>query len=309
MMRSSLNHAFAIAVVFSVAAAACRAESAEQGDTEAGADLVQASLLADAAAVAPGTSFTLGVRLKMKPHWHTYWVNPGEAGDATKVSLKGPAGFEFGEVRWPLPSKIEAPGGVAYGYEDEVLLMVPVTVARDVPAGGEAEIAADVSWLVCKDTCIEGAAKLTLALPVAAAGQPVVAENQEWFDAWRGRLPDSKYEAAAGDAAAGAAGAVSAVDQPAGGDGRPGNEVVVHWKTEPRKVEWFPVATRAVSVDHVVVEHEGRTTRITFEPTVYQPEQVPGGRVESVLVYEDAQGRRRGITVPVGVAVDGEKSK
>src|SRR5688500_6081524 len=146
MMRTLVNHAVAVALVFIVAAALCRAESVEQGDVEADADLVKASLLADAAAVAPGTSFTLGVRLKMKPHWHTYWVNPGEAGDATKVSLMGPAGFEFGEVRWPLPSKIEAPGGIAYGYEDEVLLLVPVTVARDVPAGGVADIAADVSW-------------------------------------------------------------------------------------------------------------------------------------------------------------------
>src|SRR5436190_1607635 len=100
-MRSPLTGALAILIL-------CAPISFAQGARET---LVRAALLADAESVAPGGTFTLGVRLKMKAHWHTYWVNPGESGQATTVKLTGPAGFTFGEIQWPLPSKINVPGG------------------------------------------------------------------------------------------------------------------------------------------------------------------------------------------------------
>src|SRR5688500_145148 len=100
-MRIPLKHASAVATLLLVAATGLA--SPASADT----DSVQATLLADADAAAPGRAFTLGVRLKMKPHWHTYWVNPGEYGTPTRVKLTGPAGFEFGAVQWPLPTKID----------------------------------------------------------------------------------------------------------------------------------------------------------------------------------------------------------
>src|SRR5688572_9878405 len=157
-MRIPLKHAAAVVVLVFVAAVSSATPAAADTDS------VQATLLADADAAAPGREFTLGVRLKMKPRWHTYWVNPGEYGTPTRVKLTGPAGFEFGAVQWPLPTKIDAPGGVSYGYEDEVLLLVPVKVSKDVPAGGSATLDADVSWLSCKEECVPGKAKLTVTL-------------------------------------------------------------------------------------------------------------------------------------------------
>jgi thiol:disulfide interchange protein DsbD len=41
-----------------------------------GRELVKAELLADTTAVVPGKPFTVGVLLKMAPHWHTYWKFP-----------------------------------------------------------------------------------------------------------------------------------------------------------------------------------------------------------------------------------------
>lgn len=283
-----------LATCFSVAAATlCHAAAPAPGGEHA--DLVTATMLADVDAVAPGSSFTLGVRLKMKPHWHTYWLNPGEAGDATKAKLKGPAGFEFGAIQWPLPIKIDAPGGITYGYEDEVLLLIPVTVSKDVPVRGDATIDADVSWLVCKDECIMGEAKLKLALPLSAAPKPA---NRELFNTWEKRLP-----VAADDKLA--AKMLSKVEQ-AGGEGKAAAPALtVRWNEAPKKVEWFPVATRAVSVDNVTVRHEGTETKIEFKPTIYQPDEVPaGGRLDSVLVYEDAEGMRHGIVVPFTVAAE-----
>ena len=43
------------------------------------------SLLVEASSAKPGTAVNVGLLLKMPDGWHTYWKNPGETGDATKI--------------------------------------------------------------------------------------------------------------------------------------------------------------------------------------------------------------------------------
>ena len=62
--------------------------------------LVNAELLADVEAVAPGRAFHVGVRLRMRRGWHIYWKRPGDAGLGTAVELKVPKGFAAGPIRW-----------------------------------------------------------------------------------------------------------------------------------------------------------------------------------------------------------------
>ncbi|CAA9425877.1 MAG: hypothetical protein AVDCRST_MAG64-3173, partial [uncultured Phycisphaerae bacterium] len=193
------------------------------------------------------------------------------------------------------PKRLDAPGGVTFGYEDEVLLMVPVTLPADLAKSGDLKIDADVSWLVCKTECVKGKAKLAITLPVSTSpGKPA---HRELFDTWRARLP------VAADSPAAAA-ALAKVAQPAAASGASGtrpSQLDVEWKQAPKKVEWFPVATRAVGIDEVDLRHEGKTTRIAFKPTVYKPDGVPEGRVDSVLVFEGADGKRVGVSVPITV--------
>jgi DsbC/DsbD-like thiol-disulfide interchange protein len=255
----------------------------------AAADIVHATLLADVDAAVPGSAFTVGVRLKIAPKYHTYWINPGEFGNATRIKLAGPAGFEFGEIQWPLPSRIEHAGSVTFGYESDVLLMVPVKVATSVPPSGAAKITADVAWLSCSDECIEGAAKLEIALPISAGGK---AANGELFETWKKRLPISEDQPAAAEVIS---------NQILSWDGTPAPFLTVTWKVAPAKVEWFPIATAAVAIENINVVPKGVVTHIGFKPTIYKPDQVPSGKIDSVLVYEDAKGVRHGIIIPVNV--------
>jgi DsbC/DsbD-like thiol-disulfide interchange protein len=260
--------------------------AAEPAGTEAGP--VQATLLASVDGVAGGESFLVGVRMKLKPHWHTYWINPGESGAATKVVMSGPAGFEFGEIQWPLPKRIEIDGGVTYGYEDEVVLLIPVKAPKELGAG-DVTFAADASWLVCKESCIEGDAKLSLKLPIAKQSKPA---NSELFEKWRGQLPMAKEKATE---------VLSKVKEAVAADGSPWHALELYWRTAPRNVEWFPIATDAVAIENVKVDHQRDHTKIRYKSTVYKADQVPRGQLESVVVYEDAQGRRRGVVVPLRV--------
>src|SRR6185369_2276394 len=78
-----------VALVMLVAASAARAAGPAK-------DLVKPQLLADVAAVQPGSTFTVGVLLDLAPGWHVYWTNPGDSGLAPTVKFKLPDGFTAG---------------------------------------------------------------------------------------------------------------------------------------------------------------------------------------------------------------------
>ena len=95
-----------------------------QGQIYQGKQLVQADALANVDAVVPGEPFLVGVRLKMQPHWHTYWKYPGDAGIPTDIKWELPEGWLAGSIQWPVPLKLQEPGDIQiYGYHDEVLLI------------------------------------------------------------------------------------------------------------------------------------------------------------------------------------------
>ncbi len=54
---------------------------------------VEAELVAERTAVAPGEPLTVALRLKMIPEWHTYWRNPGDSGEPTRLEWRLPAGL------------------------------------------------------------------------------------------------------------------------------------------------------------------------------------------------------------------------
>jgi len=133
---------------------------------------VTAELVADQTALVPGTTTTVALRLAIAPGWHTYWRNPGESGLPTTLAWKLPPGFAAGDIVWPAPRALPAGPLVNYGYEGNVLHVVPLTVPDDAQPGSTATLAARADWLVCKETCIPEGADLTLALPVAAQADP-----------------------------------------------------------------------------------------------------------------------------------------
>jgi thiol:disulfide interchange protein DsbD len=132
-----------------------------------GRELVVAKLLADTTAVVPGKPFTVGVLLKMEPHWHTYWKFPGDAGLPTEIKWNLPPGWKVGEIQWPTALKLSEPGDIdVYGYHDEVLLLQEVTPATSI-AESQVKLAAEANWLVCEKICIPGGATVDLELPSA----------------------------------------------------------------------------------------------------------------------------------------------
>ena len=185
-VRSNLGRAFGPRLFFLLLLFA--ALSPIRAQTYEGRELVQAKLIADVSAVVPGKPFTAGVLLHMVPNWHTYWKFPGDAGIPTEISWKLPEGWKVADIQWPIPLKLDEPGGIQiYGYHDEVLLMQEIAPSATLK-DSNVQLAAEVSWLVCEKICIPGSANLSLALPVAAQESGA---NEEIFSRYRRSLPQS----------------------------------------------------------------------------------------------------------------------
>jgi thiol:disulfide interchange protein DsbD len=128
---------------------------------------VQLSLEAEQPSTPPGEVLWLGLRFDVVPHWHLYWRNPGDSGEAPKVDWRLPAGWRAGDIRWPVPTRIPVGPLTNYGYEDSVTLLIPIYPGGAQRAGDSVRIAADVSWLVCREECIPEQASLAIDVAVA----------------------------------------------------------------------------------------------------------------------------------------------
>ncbi len=148
----------------SAALAASTAAQAGEGVIDR-SENVEAQLVSAANAVAPGEDVQLALRLRMDPHWHTYWRNPGDAGEPTRIDWDLPEGFEAGDLTWPAPHALPFEGVLTnYGYEGEILLPVTLSAPVDLAVGTPVTISAHATWLECEDICIPGDADLAIEL-------------------------------------------------------------------------------------------------------------------------------------------------
>ncbi|MBM3901685.1 MAG: DUF255 domain-containing protein [Verrucomicrobia bacterium] len=127
----------------------------------------QARLLLEAVTVRPGTTLEAAVELVPPTGWHTYWRNPGETGQATKVDWNLPDGIAAGEIRWPAPERLTEADITTYVYEGKVLLPITLRIADSVPSG-TLTLQAKVSWLECKTECLPGRATVKATLQIGA---------------------------------------------------------------------------------------------------------------------------------------------
>src|ERR1700755_3581074 len=65
-----------------------------------------------------------------------------------------PARWTAGDIVWPAPKKIPVGPLMNYGYQDDVLLPVPITAPANAKAGDKITLKAQVSLLVCAEVCV-----------------------------------------------------------------------------------------------------------------------------------------------------------
>ncbi len=140
--------------------------------TESAGPQVRVELISETAAVEPGGAFWVGIRQRIAPGWHTYWINPGDSGEAMTVAWDLPRGVTAGPLVWPHPTRIPVGAAMSFGYSDEVVVLTRITAAADLPPGATLTLRGRAGWLVCAKICIPEEAEVALPLPVAVHSAP-----------------------------------------------------------------------------------------------------------------------------------------
>ena len=119
-------------------------------------------LLTESNSIEPGDELLVGFRFSLSPGWHTYWVNPGDAGEGASIKWNLPRDVKASEILWPGPERIPVEPLMTFGYEDEVVLLTKIytTKATDIPL----TLNALVSWYTCKEICIPQEAEVSFPI-------------------------------------------------------------------------------------------------------------------------------------------------
>jgi DsbC/DsbD-like thiol-disulfide interchange protein len=91
-------------------------------------------LIAENQWIAPGRQAYFGLNFRLEKGWHIYWVNPGDSGQPPRVEWHLPKGLSAGEIEWPAPRRLGTSTIVDFGYDDAVMLLVPVRASSTLPA-------------------------------------------------------------------------------------------------------------------------------------------------------------------------------
>lgn len=132
--------------------------------SEVQAKHARVELLSQQTGLRVGQENLLGIHFILEQGWHIYWINPGDSGQPPVFQWQLPEGFSAGAVQWPRPEKLQSAHLADYGYKDDVMLLVPVRAPASY-SGGNAKLAMQAKWLICREVCLPDHAQLEITLP------------------------------------------------------------------------------------------------------------------------------------------------
>ncbi len=120
------------------------------------------TLLSDSYVAQPGDTLMLGIKFELEKDWHTYWKNPGDAGEGASIEWDLPQGLSASEILWPGPERIPVDPLMTFGYNDEVILLTAISSSETVKF--PLTIEAKIGWFTCKDICIPQEGKVDITI-------------------------------------------------------------------------------------------------------------------------------------------------
>jgi DsbC/DsbD-like thiol-disulfide interchange protein len=125
------------------------------------------------------------MRFQMKPDWHIYWKNPGDAGLAPTFHWKID-GLNPGTLHWPNPKIFGDELVTSYGMEDTAYFIQELLWDSEKNSlNGFLE----VEWLECKVECIPYGEKILLSFnKISSQNRP----TENWLESASNQITKSK---------------------------------------------------------------------------------------------------------------------
>ena len=150
----------------------------------------RARLIQELDGVAPNSSQTIALHIKLDEGWHSYWRNPGDSGAAPIFNFTGPPHLDVSQTLYPIPKRLPVPPLMTFGYEQEVMYLFEVSHNSSASPETSQPLTLDAEWLVCRIECIPAFGTFTLDVPTKDS--PTKAPFAQDIDAFKTRLPQKK---------------------------------------------------------------------------------------------------------------------
>ena len=108
----------------------------------------------------------LGLEYEMEPGWKTYWQSPGDGGFPQNLVWDESINVKDIKLQWPKPKEFQILGLNSIGYEDKVIFPIEVKIENKSKI---TNLDISINYLICKDICIPGNARIFLDVPPGLA--------------------------------------------------------------------------------------------------------------------------------------------
>jgi len=119
-------------------------------------------MLTESNSMNPGDELLVGFKFTLNPGWHTYWENPGDAGEGASINWNLPNDVNASKILWPGPERIPVDPLMTFGYEEEVVLLTKIYTSETTTI--PVTLNAQVRWYTCKEICIPQEAEVSIPI-------------------------------------------------------------------------------------------------------------------------------------------------
>lgn len=148
-------------------------------------DQTELRLFSAVTASGDASTLPLGLEMKLKPGWKTYWRSPGDAGFPLQMELTGAENVTGFSMAWPVPHRFELFGLQTFGYGDRVIFPIDLKISEP---GKPVRAAFLIRYLVCEKICIPYDAHLELSIP---AGKADLTTDAAVLNEFRAQVPQA----------------------------------------------------------------------------------------------------------------------
>ena len=140
-----------------------------QFELPASTTATKAQWVSEVRTLAPGSTFTLALKLAHPEGWHSYYQNSGGIEQPLSIQWTLPQGFSAGPIHGPVPEVKDGFFGKSFVHTGSPVFLIDITAASSLVTGNTVTLSALASWQICKQSCLNEQAPLSLVLPVGPA--------------------------------------------------------------------------------------------------------------------------------------------